>query len=579
VSRLLAAYLLALLVLVAGSDLRRVGDGREYLDMAQAFLRLEAPPPYIHFWFYPLLAVPFLALVRLTPLDPFAAFVPLNLMLLAAAFLVASRVLAWPALLLVFVSPIVWWVDKAHTEVFSFSLLTIALVAMRRSPGDAKAVHPGVAVLCLAAAGTQNPPFLLLAPVAIIWLVSTRTVRLGDRRFLALCLASVLLAALHPLYYFVQRGQLSALTRATHGRMSNIDELLAIVRDSNLGLIPNAPVFAVAAMLVVGVIVARLVRGPRPTIGPDVAFAAVAAVVFLASVSQTTNYDHGGTPGMSRYALWLIPLLVPFLRTAGEMPMPKAARWSFLVLVILSSAWSIAAFHPKWPQYGPRGPSWLASWLWTNYPWLDRPLPEVFIERARPGTTARRLPVATMDCGKILLMGQGLDTPIWPVPCVPVPVPAECQARGAFCYADRRGQRYTFSVVPTPSRANYRFDDGAVWTREEAGPAGDLLERLRWWEMSICDVSVSRVERGQFGLGGPRHYCGDDRLVAYFRNAGGASVRVRLRTRMSGAFIDASTGDLVQRVEDDPAPGDVRNLPVPSGPSSVLLVLTKSGWP
>jgi hypothetical protein len=575
----LVAYLILLAVLIAGSDIRRVGDGREYLDMAQDLLRLHAPSPYVHFWFYPLLAVPFLALVSLTWLDPFAAFVPLNLVLLAAAFHVASRVLAWPALLLLFMSPIVWWVDKAHTEVFTFSLLTIALVAMRPSPGEPRPLHPGWAVLCLAAAGTQNPPFLLLAPIAVVWLVAARTVGPGDRRFLTLCLAGVVLAALHPIYYSLQRGQLSALTPATHGRISNVDEVLAIVRDSNLGLVPNAPVFALAAMLVIGVVVVRIVGGPRPSIGPDLTFAVVAGGVFLASVSQTTNYDHGGTPGMSRYALWLIPLLIPFLRTASAAPLPGVARWSFLVLVLVSSAWSVTAFHPKWPQYGPRGPSWFASWLWTNAPWLDRPLPEVFVERLRPGTTERRLPVATADCGKILLMGQGADAPIWPVPCVPVPVPAACQTRGTFCYADRRGDSYTFSVVPTPSRANYRFDDDAVWTREESGTMQALLERLRWRELAICDVSVSRIERGEFGLGGPRHYCGADRLLAYFRNAEGASVRVRLRTRMSGAFIDASTGVVVQRVGADLVPGAVRDVPIPAGPASVALVLTETGWP
>ena len=36
--------------------------------------------------------------------------------------------------------------------------------------------------------------------------------------------------------------------------------------------------------------------------------------VFLMSFAQTGNMHHGGTPGMSRYILWLVPLGVPFLR-------------------------------------------------------------------------------------------------------------------------------------------------------------------------------------------------------------------------------------------------------------------------
>ena len=130
------------------------------MDMASDLVRFEAPTRYVHFWFYPALAVPFLAAIQRTPLDPYAAFVPLNVILLSAAFWAAARVLKWPALLLVFVSPVIWWVDKAHTEVFTFSLLTVAVIALGPAVSTRRALHPGWAVLCLAAAGAQNPPFL-----------------------------------------------------------------------------------------------------------------------------------------------------------------------------------------------------------------------------------------------------------------------------------------------------------------------------------------------------------------------------------------------------------------------------------
>jgi hypothetical protein len=90
---------------------------------------------------------------------------------------------------------------------------------------------------------------------------------------------------------------------------------------------------------------------------------------------------------------------------------------------------------------------------------------------------------------------------------------------------------------------------------------------------------VSRIEGGQFGLGGPRHYCGGDRLLAYFRHSAGARVRLRPRTRMSGAFIDAATGAMVQRVGETLVPGELGELPVPPGPAAVVLVLTEAGWP
>jgi hypothetical protein len=96
--------------------------------------------------------------------------------------------------------------------------------------------------------------------------------------------------------------------------------------------------------------------------------------------------------------------------------------------------------------------------------------------------------------------------------------------------------------------------------------------------MAVCDVSVNRITRGQFGLGGPRHYCASDRLLAYFKNGEGAYIRMRLRTPMSGVLLDASTGQLVSRVAHDRKPGELWDLPIPAGPSSVVLILTETGW-
>lgn len=100
---MLAAYLLLLLVLIVGSDTRRVGDGGEYLGMAQDLARLAPPSMHAHFWFYSALAAPILPFVHLAGFKPLAAFTPLNLMMLGSAFWLASRVFRWPALLLIFV--------------------------------------------------------------------------------------------------------------------------------------------------------------------------------------------------------------------------------------------------------------------------------------------------------------------------------------------------------------------------------------------------------------------------------------------------------------------------------------------
>ena len=47
--------------------------------------------------------------------------------------------------------------------------------------------------------------------------------------------------------------------------------------------------------------------------------------------------------------------------------------------------------------------------------------------------------------------------------------------------------------------------------------------------------------------------------------------------RMSGAFIDGSTGQVVTFVTCDDEPGELFNLTIPVGPQSVFLVLTETG--
>src|SRR5262245_32035123 len=78
----LIIYLTALVVLLAGSQLRVVGDGREYLAMTQAFARFEDPhaaQQYPHFWFYSLLATMWVPVARFLQLGTIGAFALLDL--------------------------------------------------------------------------------------------------------------------------------------------------------------------------------------------------------------------------------------------------------------------------------------------------------------------------------------------------------------------------------------------------------------------------------------------------------------------------------------------------------------------
>ena len=364
---LLGGYLLLMIALVAGSEPRQVGDGGEYLQMAQSFGSWEWPPAGItHFWFYPALASPLVKVAELAGLDPFVGFTSLNFLLLGTAFLIVCKRLEWALSFLLFTGPVVWWVDKAHTEVFSFSLLAIAFALMTEAPWWA--------MICAGAASTQNPPIAVLIPLVAALSFIRQPVLRHDWRLwtgggLAICLA-----LLHPIYYEVRLGRLSPLT--TLRLVPNRDEFSAVVWDPNIGLLWSFP----ALVLVGGIGLIGLLLVARAQIRwSEVLASGVCGLIFLFSFSQTINYNHGGTRHISRYVIWLIPLMIPLLRSVWDASSPSVRRW-LPGVAIVSCIWSFFGFHPGLPEEYQR-PTWLAEYLWTRHPSLSDPLPEIFAER------------------------------------------------------------------------------------------------------------------------------------------------------------------------------------------------------
>lgn len=474
--RIVAALSVLLIVLIGMSSPQRVGDSREYLAMATNLAHLRPPAlapadamrlewdfaklhfggqslthhsqlrdargrqDFFHFWFYPALAVPGIWLTMLTGLHPNYAFAALNaLLFLAAAWIVATR-MAWWLTALVFCSPVLWWIDKSHTEVFTFSLLAVAMVLLRDAPWWS--------MICLAAAATQNPPLaaLLLCAGILTFLRRDADAWRASRVWKGASLA-VLIVLVHPLYYGWRWGiPTPQLLQGTHPRVPTIQEAGAVLWDPNIGLFVHAPLLAltlVAALLAVGV------RARRRLNAREVWLGVAGAGIFLLSFAQTTNANNGATPGMSRYALWLIPLAIPVLQRADAAISPAARVW-LLSLALASCAWSVVAFHPARPE-NYLTPTRAASILWTRWPWLDNPLPEIFAERLS-GEEPARIPVGTPDCAKVLTIeGE------WPARCGSRPeVPTACRRPGALCYANRGRGGYEFVGVSSPAR--YTFE-------------------------------------------------------------------------------------------------------------------------
>jgi hypothetical protein len=458
-----------LVVLAATSTPRVVGDGSEYVHLASRLAagHLPGPGESRHFIFYPALASP---LIRLG-LTPTTAFTILNgLLLVAAAYAAASR-LHWTWCAFILIGPILWWLDKPHTEPFTFAMYAIAFALFETGPWWSLAAA--------GAAATQNPGNGLLVGVLAAAAIAGRPALLRDRRFWLGLAGGLAVAALHPAYYLARLGTMTPLTAAADVRMVTAREYLTVLVDPNVGLLPQVPFYAAA--LLAGAI-HLLVSAPRRLASPAMA-AALASCLWLAFVAASaTNVNHGGTPGLSRYATWFIPLAIP-LFIALDRALGRRVIW-MAAPALASAACGVWAFNPARPEAADQ-PTRLASFLWTRHPSVDNPLPEIFAERLR-GLDENWLPVATSDCEKVLLPGRGGRDSAWPMPCAPVTPPARCQVAGATCYANRTRTGYEFVAPAVSAPQVFRLARSATWPLSAEPFVADALASLAWWNMRAC---------------------------------------------------------------------------------------------
>jgi len=591
--RLLPAFGLLLLALLATSRLERVGDAREYLAMALNLARL-APPAlspadivrvqrqcdqlhftglplatpalrasdgrqdFFHFWFYSALAVPGIWLAEVVGLNPNLGFVALNVLMLMGALWVVSQRVAWWVTAVAFCGPVLWWIDKTHTEVFTFSLLAVGCVLLREAPWWS--------MVCLGAAATQNLPIAALIACVAVTAPLLRDGAWRDSRFWIGASVATALALLHPMYYLWRLGVPNPqLLGGVEPRVPTVNELGAVMWDPNIGVLFQAPLLALT-VLAAAVTLALRPRAWMRT--PEVWLALAGACILLVSFAQTPNFNHGGTPGVSRYALWLIPLAVPILQRAAVAVSPSSQRW-FVPLALASCFWCIVVFHPSRPERY-KAPTRVASIIWERWPWLDNPLPEIFSERLSGGEPGL-LPVATPGCTKALLIGGQ-----WPAPCYPHPVQGVCGSREVLCYANRHEDGYAFVPVAMPLAYIFDRQQTWVWSQDPESAVQHTLGRLRWQDLRPLSQSApGAMVRAAQNVAWTYGLQSDDELLVYMaRPQHDASVTLRLPGTMAGSLLDPEVGNEIQPLRIETRPWDLTTLSLPPG-RAVVLVLTR----
>jgi hypothetical protein len=243
------------------------------------------------------------------------------------------------------------------------------------------------------------------------------------------------------------------------------------------------------------------IRGQRTRVRVLVGLLLLALLIVL---SRPLNVNHGGSPGISRYALWLLACVTPFIAD-GSLRLERSRPLMMAVALMLVVATSWYAFRPALGDRGGSTPSVGATMIWTRWAWLDDPLPEVFAERVSGVDGEPPVPVAIASCSKVLIRGDGTNA-WWPFPCEPRQAATECIAPDALCYAN--GDRF----VPVPRQPSFRFDPGVElsWTMANRGRLPALMARLgpdaravRLGSARRTDggeaVSLSRIVEGQAG--------------------------------------------------------------------------------
>jgi len=444
------------IALISRSQLRPVGDSGEYVAMALAigsnlrpslspgqlaaisarfpqlltgrldeekFRAADGRQEFPHFWFYSLLAAPFVSAAIAAGLSPLAGFAVLNVLLLSGAAFVVSQRASASAALIVLAGAIFWWVDKAHTEVFTVAMLSVAMASLESAPSWS--------MLAFGLAAAQNPPIAIGIVAAAI--LSLRRYGVRDAQVWRRLALGSAIALLHPLYYYLRLGRASGLALSVDRHVPSPRELLTVLIDPNVGLFVHQPIFAIA--LTAGVVIAA-----RRRLGMTREAWAAAGIgaAFLFAFTQTVNVNSGGTPGPSRYGLWLLPLALPWLATV-----PVRAR---AALAIASVVYGVLVFAPKVPEAYLQ-PTPFAAALWTRLPGLDNPVAEIFAERIAGAEPPPRPPLATPNCEKVLLVGVGGDA-LWPPRCQPAPVTDACRATDQLCYANMTQNGYRFVRAP-----------------------------------------------------------------------------------------------------------------------------------
>lgn len=352
--------------LPAGDPLRdRV---REYIESGDAFhAYVEAPRDGrmypLHFWTYAASAVPAQKLLSGCGGDPIAALQVTNALWLLAALAVVLFLNRRPLkeriafALLATVTPVIWYVEFSGTEVFSWALGVMALVAL----GNGRYAVSG---LLIGLSATQNPPHLLLGAVPGL-------AALFERRWLSAagCAAGGAVGLLPFAFSQLYFGTPSLIADgATDRSLIGVARTLSLLTDLNQGLLPYVPVLLLATPL--GLLASLGRREWRP-LG---VFVALIGMLLVVEIQGNWNSDGRG---LMRYLVWMLPSMA-WVTVAG---LRGRWRWAAVAAAVVVHGGVLVLDPPGRGSHVHQRP--IAAWVLTHYPEWYSPDHAIFVKRQR----------------------------------------------------------------------------------------------------------------------------------------------------------------------------------------------------
>lgn len=336
----------------------------------------------IHFGLYPLLALPFYALLQALGVDPYYAFTLLNLGCCAAACLYLRRALperAGLAMLLFLLAGTTFYLNWTGPEVMTASCVLVACVALLRG-------QAGLAILLAGLAASQNPPLMLLMPAAVAFrMLCARYPALQwpgsapaatGRREIGLALAGCVLAVAPYAFFQLVFGTPSVIARDFNApEFATGARLFSLLFDLNQGMFMGCAGVGLA-------LVVALFSVPRPQRAGWLAVAAlvVAAVLVMAVPTLTAiNWNSGGVV-MTRYSYWLcMPLLALVfyaVRLAPPWPGKAVLLGGVALQALLLMSTGLLGGKTSYLEH-----STPARWVLAHAPTLYNPEAEIFHAR------------------------------------------------------------------------------------------------------------------------------------------------------------------------------------------------------